>query len=55
MKEHDATEQAFKNGYAKAAREIFEDIENKIGFGHDVIDIFNILDELKQKYTKSEK
>lgn len=30
----------------------FEEIDNKIGFGHDVIDIFDILDELKKKYIK---
>lgn len=36
----------------EVAREIFEDIDKKIGIGHDVIDIFNILAELKKKYTE---
>lgn len=30
MNEHDATEIAFKNGYDKAVKEIFEDIEETI-------------------------
>ena len=30
MNEHKATEIAFKNGYKKAAKEIFEEIEQKI-------------------------
>ena len=57
MKEHDATEIAFKNGYNKAAREIFEEIEN------NMIDIkmeFSTLraigskklTKLKKKYTE---
>ena len=30
MKEHDATELAFRNGYKKAVEDIFEEIEKKI-------------------------
>ena len=41
-----------KQAKAEVTREIFEDIDNKIGFGHDVIDIFDILDELKKKYME---
>ena len=42
------------NARSEAAKEIFEEIDNKIGFQHDVIDILNILDELRKKYTEEE-
>jgi hypothetical protein len=35
----------------EVAREIFEEVENRIGIGHDILDVWNILDELKKKYT----
>ena len=56
MKEHDATEQAFKNGYAKAVREIFEEIKEIGSFGEPIVDYicmsFDELAELKKKYTE---
>lgn len=38
MKDYDATEIAFKNGYEKAVREIFEDIEEALFNNHCVDD-----------------
>lgn len=58
MKEHDATEIAFKNGYKKAAREIFEEIEKCMA--HDYISTIGVYNgalelrivKLKKKYTE---
>lgn len=52
MKEHDATEIAFKNGYKKAASDIFEEIE-KIATSEGAYDYVSIQEvaELKKKYT----
>lgn len=58
MNEHDATEIAFKNGYKKAVREIFEEIHKSVihRILHDEdysLDSFTKdLDELKKKYTE---
>lgn len=56
MKEYDATEIAFKNGYKKAARDIFEEIE-KVRMQHTFGNIdgseLNVrLYSLKKKYTE---
>lgn len=57
MNEHDATEIAYKNGYKKAAEEIFAEIEKHktIPFGAkcEVIP-FYVIAELKKKYTEGE-
>ena len=40
-------------GYRKSAdvaREIFAEIYNKLGIGHDILDVWNILAELRKKY-----
>lgn len=57
MNEHDATELAFKNGYKKAATEIFEDIEsNMIDIKMEFVLFKAIgskkLAKLKTKYTE---
>lgn len=56
--EREANVKGFTEDLAKAktdtAREIFAEIDNSIGIGHDIVDIFNILDELKKKYTEGE-
>ena len=66
MNEHDATEIAFKNGYEKAVREIFEEVEKIIlentypYFTKDgkpcniwkAISGYDALAELKKKYTE---
>lgn len=51
MNEHDATEIAFKNGYEKAAREIFEEIEREIK-NHGITYAQRKIAELKKKYTE---
>jgi hypothetical protein len=55
MNEYDATEIAFKNGYKKAVRDIFEDIEKSCGtflvFGIHGYAIHDIA-ELKRKYAE---
>lgn len=58
MNEHDATEQAFKNGYKKAAEEIFAEIdrfcmENKIEDATDE-QIYSWYKNLKKKYKEGE-
>ena len=51
MKDYDATEIAFKNGYKKAIEEIFEDIELWLAFGGDIrIITAEKFAELKKKY-----
>lgn len=56
MNEHDATEIAFNNGYTKAVREIFEEIE-RLCDTHlywnncSIIQRDDII-ELKKKYTR---
>ena len=58
MKEHDATEIAFKNGYKKAVEDVFEDIEKCME--HDYISTIGVykgslelrIAELKKKYTE---
>lgn len=52
MNEHDATEIAFKNGYKKAAKEIFEDIEKLKHTKWDWSDVveWNGIAKLKKKY-----
>ena len=58
MNEHDATETAFKNGYKKAAREIFEEMEKYFVTGttmdRRVIHYIGVATfaELKKKYTE---
>lgn len=54
MDEHMATEIAYKNGYKKAAEEIFADIQEDCfdQFGYFDYDAF---DELKKKYIKGER
>lgn len=57
MNEYDATEVAFKNGYKKAAEEIFEEIENLLNryyndAGYTVPDMGYDIDELKKKHTE---
>lgn len=65
MNEHDATETAFKNGYEKAVREIFEEIEEAIEkckynqstpFGieerYNPYAIIKQVAKLKKKYTE---
>ena len=37
------------------AREIFEEIEDRLGIGHDILDAWDILAELKKKYTEEKK
>lgn len=61
MDRHDATEIAFKNGYKKAAREIFEEIEKyMVVFGDRNLSSFfrgisyKAFAELKKKYTENE-
>jgi hypothetical protein len=59
MNEYDACEQAFKNGYKKAAEEIFEEIENYAdflfdGFRNIVVLTERDFAELKKKYTEGE-
>ena len=55
MNEYDACEQAFKNGYKKAAEEIFEEIEELLkrtcekGYCGSISDLFA---ELKKKYKE---
>lgn len=54
MNEHDATEIAFKNGYKKAVREIFEEIDKILEvdkFGEAKFDIRELY-ELKKQYTE---
>ena len=60
MKEHDAVETAFKNGYEKGktetAREIFEEFKeyispHKLG-AFNCIYINDVIYELKKKYTR---
>lgn len=36
---------------SEVAREIFEEIENRVGIRHDILDVWDILAELKKKYT----
>ena len=54
MKENDATEQAFKNGYEQAASKIFDEIEGVSGlFAQGLIEereFFDILKELRKEY-----
>lgn len=56
--EREANVKGFTEQLAKAkadtAREIFAEIDNSIGIGHDILDVFDILDELKKKYTEGE-
>lgn len=62
MNEHHATEIAFKNGYKKAASEIFEEIERLLYLNYLQGDIFigkyfdaeleNDIAELKKKYLE---
>ena len=58
MNERDATEIAFKNGYAKAVREIFEEIEKHLVtgttyYGHCIHSIgVTTFAELKKKYME---
>lgn len=56
MNEHDAMETAYKNGYNKAVKEIFEEIENRAyGFGACFVEITRTtFDEIKKKYTEGE-
>jgi hypothetical protein len=60
MNEHDATEIAFKNGYEKAVREIFEEIEEILFDYESTIqkeyrNAFNSrFAELKKKYTEDQ-
>ena len=51
MKEHDATEIAFKNGYKKAAEEIFEELERLHLHITNEFDLRRY-NELKKKYTE---
>ena len=37
MNKHDATEQAYKNGYADAARKIFEEIEEMLNMQAKIV------------------
>jgi hypothetical protein len=37
---------------SEVAREIFEEIENRLGIGHDILDAWDIIAELKKKYTE---
>jgi hypothetical protein len=63
MNEYDACEQAFKNGYKKAAEDIFEDIGKATGewgcyfitsskMGYVTSDVHRTLTELKRKYKE---
>ena len=54
MNIHDATEQAYKNGYKKAAEEIFEEIESLKTIGLYGFQLYHKRDiaELKKKYTE---
>lgn len=54
MNEYDATETAFKNGYEKAVREIFEEINEECfdQFGYFDYEAFF---KLKKKYTEGKK
>ena len=57
MKEYDATEIAFKNGYEKAVREIFEEIEKALFHLETPIGKYlainrGRLTNLKKKYTE---
>ena len=55
MNEHDATEQAFKNGYEKAVREIFEEVEKILTTdGYFAFASVRKYTELKKKYTEDE-
>lgn len=40
---------------SEVAKEIFEDIDNKLSFAHSIIDAFDVLDEIKKKYTEENK
>ena len=57
MNEHDATEIAFKNGYEKAVREIFEEIEKCRVISSYGVCGFLIYDvhALKKKYMEDRK
>ena len=59
MNEHYATEIAYKNGYKKAAEEIFAEIEDDAdflfdGFRNIVVLTERDFAELKKKYTEGE-
>ena len=55
MNLYDATEAAYKNGYADAVRDIFEEIEKAIGEQYPIYTVESIIKcvaELKKKYTE---
>lgn len=57
MKEHDATELAFNNGYEKAVREIFADLENLFGVATEASMLAEIFEtpnykRFKRKYME---
>ena len=57
MKEYDATEIAFKNGYDKAVNEIFDEMEKililrLLHSHHPIDDIVRDFNELRKKYTE---
>ena len=54
MKEHDATEQAFKNGYKKAVEDVFAEIDNIIEKSTHPYFLIKRIAELKKKYTEGE-
>ena len=51
MKNHDATEIAYKNGYEKAVQDVFADIEREIK-NHGITYAQRKIAELKKKYTE---
>lgn len=52
MKEHDATELAFKNGYAKAVEDIFKDLENLFGVATEATALAEIFETPNYKRFK---